>query len=175
MYEDWPTIQETITRTGISERTLFRRIKEGSLRKAEKKIPGRKPLVVLHPEDVERLEAETLKPIPVSIEGKLVPAKPDTATSLADILTTASTRIKLTEKFFLSVEEAAQLSGLTKAHVLRAVREGKLPAIKDAGYRILREELQRYSAAIGGMATLLNKSLELKEKSSQPANDSVAA
>ena len=175
MYEDWPTIQETITRTGISERTLFRRIKEGSLRKAEKKIPGRKPLAVLHPEDVERLEAETLKPIPVSIEGKLVPAKPDTAASLADILATVTTRIKINEKFFLSIEEASQLSGLTKAHLLRVVKEGKLPAIKDAGYRILREELQHYSAAIGSMSALLDKPLESRGKSSQPVNDSVAA
>ena len=46
MYEHWPTLQEVQERTGISDRTLHRRINDGALRKANRNLPGRKPLVM---------------------------------------------------------------------------------------------------------------------------------
>jgi excisionase family DNA binding protein len=158
MYEDWPTIKETIRRTGMSERTLYRRMQDDSLRQAYRKVPGRKPILVLHPEDVERLEAETVKPVALPPELIEVPAtvptggKPATAGWVAELAAMAKDflqerpPVRLSEKFMLTLDEAAELSGFSKSYLKRAISEGQLPYKKDRGYKILRDHLWQFAA-----------------------------
>jgi hypothetical protein len=55
-YEGWPAIGEVMARTGMSERSVYRAVSDGRLRAAQQPLPGRKPLPVYHPEDVDALE-----------------------------------------------------------------------------------------------------------------------
>jgi excisionase family DNA binding protein len=163
MYENWPTIKETIQRTRMSERSLYRRIQDGSLRQTHRKVPGRKPILVLHPDDVAKLEAETVKPVSMPPELIEVPAttqpatKPATAGWVAELANLAKgilqeqPRVRLSEKFMLTLNEASELSGLPHAYLLRKVRSGEIPAIKVPGWRIKRADLEK---AYGGLTNL---------------------
>lgn len=44
-------------RTGMSERSVYRAVTEGRLHTAQRPIPGRKPLTIYDPTDVEKLES----------------------------------------------------------------------------------------------------------------------
>jgi excisionase family DNA binding protein len=142
MYEDWPTLQEVHERTGISDRTLHRKINDGTLRKANRNLPGRKPVVVIDPQDAAALEATTLKPIPVS-NGTLPATRQNGKMPDSDILPLLA---KLTEalekKLFLSLKEAARYSGLPQSYLQRRIKEGTLSAKKIGGWRIRRNDLE---------------------------------
>jgi excisionase family DNA binding protein len=159
MHEDWITKEEALQRTGMSERTLERRIKGGELRKAYRNVPGRKPLPVLHPEDVAKYEAKTVTPIALKgapkkllkevPNGAIVPssARRDVAALMAGL----SQQVTLDKKFYLTLDEATQLSGLPKSFLIRKIREGLLPAVKAGGYRVRRIHLEQYDAVTGTM------------------------
>ena len=186
MYEDWPTIKETIARTGMSERTLYRRMQDDTLRQAYRKVPGRKPILVLHPDDVAKLEAETVKAVVMPPETIEVPAvnQPDRKlpssgwmaelTELARNLVDTTSQVKLSEKFMLTLDEAVQLSGFTRAYLERAIHDRRLPAMKDRGYKIFREHLWQY-AATGRVAGSLEKSHTPKRNAPKSATGRVTA
>jgi excisionase family DNA binding protein len=53
--------------------------------------------------------------------------------------------VRVSEKFLLSLTEAAQLSGLSRRHLREAIGNGKLKAkIIGRGWRVKREDLESY-------------------------------
>ena len=52
---------------------------------------------------------------------------------------------RLTERLYLSLDEAQTLSGLGKAFLLREVKRGRLVACKAPGWRIQRESLETWT------------------------------
>jgi excisionase family DNA binding protein len=128
---------------GIGERTLERIIACGEIRTAHRRVPGRKPLTVLHPDDVAKLKKETLAPksvVPMVVKPQsraLVPRQ------IAPSLLTPGDAIPLTVKLFLTVPEAAYLSGLPAAYLYRLIASGELPARKTGGWRIKRADLEK--------------------------------
>lgn len=176
----WPTIPEAVQRTGISQRTLERRIADGIIRTQKRPIPNRKPLVVLHPEDVESLTRQTLRPIvetrqsdilPVRQHDKVPPRQPDMAVLLKAL---TEPRVNLSEKVYLTVKEAAALLGLPQTHVRAQVKSGSIPAIKLAGWRIRRNDVLAYHPAIVELAESPRKPVQNKESSILPSNGTVA-
>ena len=148
MYEDWPTLQEVQERTGISDRTLHRRINDGTLRKAHRNLPGRKPVLIIHPDDAAALETTTLKPIPVS-NGTLPATRQNGKMPDSDILPLlAGLTQALEKKLFLSVKEAARYTGLPQSYLQRRVRAGTLKAYNRGGWKIHRTELEKLDASI---------------------------
>lgn len=150
MYEDWCTIDEAIKRTGLSERTLYRRMKDphNPVRNAYRRIPGRKPLLVLNPDDVARLESETAKPIledgPLGLPAMLA-ANPDKA-KFPDTLTRAAEHWMLKNKPILTLDEAAQLSGYTRTYLEKAYKRGDLAAFRDGSIKVHRDTLHQFVA-----------------------------
>jgi excisionase family DNA binding protein len=157
MYEDWLTKMEVRQRTGISERTLERKIQQKEIRREYRNIPGRKPLSILHPDDVKELIEKTLKPGPLTptvshaannaVRPKVTP--PDLAAFLAAL---KPPTVTLDKKVYLSLQEAATFSGLPKSHLRQKLQQGVIPGVKLAGWRIKPADLMRYDAATGTLA-----------------------
>jgi hypothetical protein len=52
---------DVVIQTGMSERTIYRYITEGKIRQAQRPLPGRKPLTVLHPDDIAAVTATRVR------------------------------------------------------------------------------------------------------------------
>jgi hypothetical protein len=160
--DTWPTKHEVMERLGLSEKTIERRITDGTLTKQFRIIPGRKPLPILHPQKVKELlmtklepTAEVVKSVSSTVkkprdEMTLSPALlTDIAkTVITDAVTelAASSPWALQHKFYLTLDEAVLLSGLPEKFLLKRVQNGVIPAIKSGGWRIRRVDLERYNA-----------------------------
>jgi excisionase family DNA binding protein len=153
MYEDWITLPELSQQTGISERTLRRRCQDQTLETAHRPIPGRKPLVVVSPESVRKLQAETLKPYPMPPKETL-PAKPAsragngrmTNPDMRSLLAAwPHSGVSIEKRVFLTLKEAAEFVGLPAAYLKRKIKAEEIPAIVAGGYRIRRSVLEEYN------------------------------
>ncbi len=133
MYEDWKAKEEVAKETGISVRTLDRKIAAGEIRQEHRPIPNRKPLAVLHPEDVAQLTAVTLKPIPAPSQKK----KTDEDMSIS---------VPINQKLYLTLREAAAYSGLPQNYLRWRLQDKTLPGVKIGGWRIRRSDLFRHIA-----------------------------
>ena len=154
MYENWMTKAEVRLKTGVSERTLERKIQAGELRREFRNIPGRKPLAILNPEDVKKLTEKTLSPIPMkkaatetAITQRGLLPKPDRADTTAFLAALSPSRLTVDKKLYLTLKEAAEYSGLPITYLKRKVQEKGIPAVKIGGWRIRREDLERHNAA----------------------------
>jgi hypothetical protein len=153
--EQWPSKQEVIERTGIGLRTIERKIQLGEVRKDFRPALGSKPIVVIHPDDAAKLERLTLKPTPGERRDAATPppAKRQKAARRHDAATPSFSGEEIERKPYVTLKEAAFLSGLTEAHLERQRDAGILPFFKDVSWKIRRIDLERYDAATGTMAT----------------------
>ena len=99
---NWPVKNDVATLLGISPRTVERYCETGKLRTAKRLVPGRKPLVIVHPEDVAALQAQTLKPQPDL--GKKRTRKPKPSAPVP-------------ETTYITRDQAAQVLGLPRPFV----------------------------------------------------------
>lgn len=186
MYENWCSVDEAIKRTGLSERTLYRRMKDKDhpVRSAYRRIPGRKPLLVFHPDDITRLEEQTAKPtvvddFPVEIPAKLasLPAMTEWMAEIANSLrqiALASQSLGLESIKALTLDEAAARSGYSKAYLKRACKQGALLASKDRAWKVSPVALRQFVSA-GGMAESSQKALNHAEQRQIPDNGNMVA
>jgi hypothetical protein len=149
-FSTWVTKAQAVAQTNLGERTIERLMANGTLKFAHRRVPGRKPLSVIDPASLEKLQQETLAatphvptvvrpPVMVRPSSKaLVPARPVLRQSSEP---TISYLVPLTEKFFLTLPEAVQLSGLPASYLKRLIAEGTLKAIRAGGWRIRRADL----------------------------------
>jgi hypothetical protein len=154
--ETWPSKQEVIERIGIGLRTLERKIQLGEIRKDFRPTLGSKPIVVIHPDDVANLERLMLKPTPGERQNPAT-TPPENRKKSAQRHNAAEekqfSRDELERKMYLTLDEAAFFSDLSKAHLERQRAAGILPFFKDVSWKIRRIDLERYDAATGTMAT----------------------
>jgi excisionase family DNA binding protein len=141
MFEDWPTKVEVSRETGLSQRTIERKIQAGDIRQEFKHIPGRKPISILHPEDVAKLKEHTLVPIPLVGAPRPSTPQPDMS-SFISLLSAVPARTRNSEKLYLRLDEAAEYSGLSKTYLRRQIASGVIHAFKDGGWRIKRADLE---------------------------------
>jgi excisionase family DNA binding protein len=143
-YSSWIPKGEAAEQLGLSERTLERLIQKRKLKLAYRRIPGRRPIAVLRPEDVEQLRAETIAPLSDAEVQALPAAGESRALSLPlrrlDNLLAAQPR---PVRRFLTIPEAADYVGLPQGYLLRMVRSGKLPGLKAGGWRVRKEDLDK--------------------------------
>jgi excisionase family DNA binding protein len=144
-FSDWLTKLEAVEQLGISERTLERLIQKRRIRMADRMVPGRKPIKVIHPGDFATLKAETVPALPhqeeeTSTDVALRPPGQAVQQFFHSLLTTLPYPPRALS---LSLKEAAAYTGFSQAYLLRQVKEGKLEAIRDRGYRLLRRDLDR--------------------------------
>jgi excisionase family DNA binding protein len=150
VYEEWPTLAEAAQKTGISERSFHRMIKNNLIRREYRRGPGKKPAIILDPEKIAELEKRTLQAIPTEPS---LPAKTDKVPQpdmVALLSALTEPPVPLRDKFYLTLKEAAKLSGLPQAYLLRKIKEGDIPAIKVPSWRIRRQDLEGYRIASNG-------------------------
>src|SRR5262245_30029428 len=161
-YSTWRTKQQAADEIGVSTKTIEQFAKAGELDQATWKRPKGMPLAVFDPDGVTRI-AHTRNPskplvlpvgrvVPASGNGHgaaLVPVQSDSALEgmqdvkrLTGFVLDALRASQVYTKLFLTLEEAADVSGLPLAYLRRRVREGTLPAIKSGGWRIRRRDLE---------------------------------
>jgi excisionase family DNA binding protein len=152
MYEDWLSKAKASKSTGQSERTIERMVARGEIRQAYRRVPGRRPLAVLNPEDVERLKAQTVQPVmseygatPVvtTEDRQIAPVGITPRQGLAELLTAILERQRPAYfPRYLDIPTAAEYVGLPERYLRRMVGEGKLPALKTGrGWRVRRDHL----------------------------------
>ena len=150
MYEEWPTIDEVSEKTKLSKRSIQRRIESGELTKGSRNVPGRRPLTVVDPQDVEKLTQQTLTPVPVPRPRE--PRQSELAQALVALASTVTPRhgdtgangaVPVERKIFLTLKEAVAFSGLTEAHLRRLLKSKRLKCVMSGGYRLRRTDLER--------------------------------
>ena len=134
-----------------SEKTIERMAGRREIERRDRRIPGRKPLPVFNPRDIERLQeaSAVVEAFPVKRQGNggngLVKRNRGVG-ELGDFLEFAGSlqrpQVAVNEKFYLTLAEAVELSGLSRAFLLRQIKRGELKAIKDRGWKIRRSELE---------------------------------
>jgi hypothetical protein len=148
---NWPTLTEAAVRLGSNERTIRRWIDGGQLRAASRPIPGRKPATIVNPDDIERVRAERRQAVTVTPDIEAAPsASNDPAEPAAPALALQTAALKpmlqlfaaiqagraLDQKPWLTLDEAAEASGLPKAWLLAQARKDwrtfRLPGDTDA-------------------------------------------
>ena len=144
--DTWPTKQEAMQHLRMSEKTLERRISDGKVRKRERFVPGRKPLPILHPQDLRDLQQQTLVPVAVPRAVQTMPTVTPPQTDISPIpavtaFLTAFERnperffppslpVTPPSKPFLTIAEAAKYSGLPEEYLRRQIASGGIKAIK---------------------------------------------
>jgi|HubBroStandDraft_4_1064222.scaffolds.fasta_scaffold278705_2 excisionase family DNA binding protein len=142
----WKTKAEAAAILRCSEKTVERYAEKGDLDRKTRRVPGRRPLPVFSPDDLDRLQKESIQPQPARALGDagtaLAKIPRDVPSFLAELLT-RSREPAVSTKTFLTVEEASKVSGLTQAYLRRKIHASELPAIKDGGWKIRRIDLDK--------------------------------
>lgn len=155
------TKQEAAAYLGVSIRSIESYASQGKLSVSYARGP-RGQIAKFDDEELARLKEELAQPLypqrltvqPGSSE-KLT-TRPNGTLGAIDTLTLVErlsdlfqSRIRLTEKLTLSLEEAAELSGLSQYRLRADTRQGKLKSIGGGkGYRIKRADLDAYIASL---------------------------
>jgi excisionase family DNA binding protein len=144
-YSTWYTKQAAADAIGVSTKKIEQLAKTKQIQQGAWTRPtGGPKLAVYSPNDVNRL-ARASQPrafvVPPAngghIDGAaLVVASPalppiDGAALLRAMLQTVQKASQSSEKVFLTILEAADLTGLSKTYIRRECREGRLPAVQD--------------------------------------------
>src|SRR5512146_198105 len=151
-YDGWLTKQEAAHVLQVAEKTIDRMADRSELQKATRKRPGLPPVVVFHPDDVERARRERNKPLPaflvpsvgqvvdVSRETPVGPAPNMTVQPMSDpskvpAVQSPSDMAEFLGAFarrsgpvplWLNEEEAVRYSGLGIGHLRNAVTWRKI-------------------------------------------------
>jgi excisionase family DNA binding protein len=160
-YSDWLTKQEAADAIGVSTKTIEKFSAEGKLQSAKRSQPGRPPAAVYHPGDVEALRKERnpdAQPFVLPRESQALQTTSPTASPTSQIVVASAVLDALglaaramtdavgkpePPRLFLTLDQAAEFSGLPRSYLRELMREEKLPAIKTGrGWRIRRRDLE---------------------------------
>ncbi len=141
----WVPKSDVFRETGISERSLERRVQARKIRQGYRTMPGRRPLPVLHPDDVEALRGEMVQRTTEEQERSTalatLPVRPGGTDAFNALLSALSHNTPAVQPAFLGLKEASAYIGLSIAYLKRAIEAGDLDAVKDRGWRIRRRDL----------------------------------
>ena len=150
--DDWKTQAEAAEILRCSQKTVGRMAAQKKIQRVLRRVPGRKPMPVFNPDDIEAIRAEMVQvePFPVKERGKgkalaRLPSQGGVdllAQLLADRISPARS-VPVEQKVFLNLKEAVEYSGMPKAWLLREIKSGKIKAIKAGGWRIRRSDLEQ--------------------------------
>lgn len=154
---------------GKGAKTVERLVASGDLRSQMVPRPGMKPERVYLYEDVKKLkEAHAKRRERTAVVAIRPPREPQSdrlvqvmkefmerinmqvgrlqlqATEQAVETAAAEPAVRLTEKLWLSLEEAIAYSGLAGADLIREAKAGKITSRKSAGWRFLRRSLEAF-------------------------------
>ena len=150
----WPTKADLRTQLHVTDRTIERWVKQGKLAAVQRRITGAKSFPVYNPDDVRRLLQDVVSVVPhtqampTPRDGRTAEATdnadmPDmalqlrtaTGLTLPDIKRLFVSLLSLsdvspTQKTYLSLTEAEQVSGLSDTTLKDLAHAGRLPFIR---------------------------------------------
>ena len=89
------------------------------------------------------LKTVSVAPVKSPQQGALGPAaRVDPAEFLQRLVKGIQTMVKPSEKLFLTLDEAVEYTGLTRAFLKRAIGEGVIEAIKDRSWKVRCSDLE---------------------------------
>jgi len=124
----WITTQQAAEALGVTERSIRNMCQESKLGSQVQREKGRKPFRVVNAADVERMIGSHVKPMLVNQEPQIVPLKPRPDTSDFEngarmVATVLKARELPPVKPWLTLDEAAEFSGLPKSWLLDMARK----------------------------------------------------
>ena len=160
-YSTWLTKQQAAAAIGCSTKTVEKLAQSRQLQQASRRSGTGAHVAVYHPEDVERIRQERNPEAPAFVlpagaeaggngNSALVVAPRPVEELLRALLAaiqhvsenSQNGHVALSERLFLSVPEAAAVSGLSRAHLRRLIKAGELPTMKGARRCIRRRDLE---------------------------------
>ena len=152
----WKTKTEAAALLQVSEKTIERMAvdgdspAEGKVRRAFRRIPGRRDLPVYSPADLAKIAGTTIEATPIddSHQAKLPAIVRKVSKSLGNdrmemmrpqdrtVLLSAMAEAEIVPvhmRLYLSVDEAIRFSGLGRHHLEKLIQGGKLELLKGAG------------------------------------------
>ena len=157
--ESWLTKPQAAQLLGVAEKTIDRMAQAGELHKETLKRPGKVPIVVFHPGDVQRAKdargpvAFVMPETSVQRVSDLEAGQVSTSASKVsrppalDMSTSMSNLSTVPIKLWLTLREAVDYSGLPAGTLLEFMTCGRLPAL-DLGRR--RGQPRRRGARVDG-------------------------
>ncbi len=160
----WLTKREAAQLLAVAEKTIERMADRAEIQKATRKRPGLPAQVVYHPGDLERIKVAREEPpgaflVPSGTRPTGVPAlsaqtRPTGVPHVSDAawralatIAGATAGVRLAERLYLTMEEAARFTGLGESHLRRQIKAGRLAVLKGAGYKgadvIRRADLEK--------------------------------
>jgi hypothetical protein len=143
--EEWLTPEKVMKEIGKSERSVQRLAAAGHLR--WKLESGKR---VYHADDLTRIKEEGIPARRVEPETRVLAPRVSAPLALVSVAREvarifASPRpVDITQKLWLSLEEAAYYSGLAKRDLLTLCQAGKIVSRKSAGWKIRRASLEAF-------------------------------
>ena len=157
-YSGWPTKQQAAAAISVSTKQIERWAQEKRLQVAKWKRPeGGPAIVVYHPKDVERIARErnpNAEPFvlpaandekPAADTGKAVAVRQPGAEQFVQAIAAAVSGmsqtsqnhpgVRLAERLYLTMGEAADYTGLGTGYLRRQIAEGRIELVKGAGPR----------------------------------------
>ncbi len=133
-YDAWLPMPEVETRTGMSQRTIYRMVQEGKLRQASRPIPGRRPLPIFHPDDVATFEEQRVKGSSEILPPSIAKARSVKLLAGGNGNTGAEPPAywalsELRCKVYLETQEAVLYSGLTETYLAELAKAGTIKRI----------------------------------------------
>ena len=149
--DDWKTQDEAAAILGCSTKTIARLAEQKKIQRVLRRIPGRKPMPVFNPADIETIRKKTveIEPFPVAKQVEDLALAPQARQREAGLLMRllldrASPAVTSPRhKLFLTLREAADYSGMPRAWLIQKIKAGELAAIKARGWRIRRADLEQ--------------------------------
>ena len=165
----WLTIEEFAKATGKGQRTIERLITQQRVVTAKhQRQEGRKPITVIDPTEIQKIIAQTLRPvvqsaIPPTRQSDRLPATPPLRQPDMRAILNALERLRMPFKdtLYLTKREAALYLGFPQAEVERNIAIGAIPTtrLSNGWLRIAREDLDWYYQSRRQMAGYQNDSI----------------
>jgi excisionase family DNA binding protein len=140
----WPTIPEAAVFLAVSPRTIERKAERGEIDVRKRERPGKKPENVVNPADVERLRPKSHVVVRHVMNEEPqtdgMPAKPfDVLGALIALVTQQQKLLTAPAPCpWITVQEAAELSGLSAAFIRRQIAETRIAATRGGPHGALR-------------------------------------
>ncbi len=173
-YSTWLTKRQAAAEIGCSTKTVEKLAHDRAIQQARWDRPRGPALVVFHPDDVARVASERRQgPLPAFLvpgpatprngKGAIARTMPDAeaqhalaaalsafAAALQGLAINSEKSEKASQSFsqtlFLTVRDAAAVSGLSPTCLRRFIANGTLPAIRDRSWKIRRADLEHLTA-----------------------------
>ncbi|HLJ49090.1 MAG TPA: helix-turn-helix domain-containing protein [Bryobacteraceae bacterium] len=143
MFDHWLTKKQAAAALATSERTIERMAAAGKLTTRPRERPGKKPEPVYPPDEVDALKQTITPTVELIPQPALPPPKPlDQVTGILELMARAIARHDGRQwKPWLSIEEAAEYSGISQTRIRRLAHEGRIRFVRDGMLKVFRQDL----------------------------------